>query len=910
MTPTIRCIVTTAAAIGLGAPAAPAFASGQASILDPEAPERPAELRLGAGRETRVPVSFTPAIRRERRGEHELIASARCEYGDAALLVRQLTFDDVVLATFFNADAGGTADPIVRVPAEQRGDFHYQIIPFSEQRGTSRCTVDLDWGSGDRESLGTLELGGTLLDIGPMAAKELVEVRTLDDGRVPQTDTFMVVFDLDKCASDGGETCRSARASILSMATADVPDDDPRVTLPDDRPSGRNFALVAREVPVLAPETFPEIKVDVVRGPLDDTGTDGLGFRRGVGDAVLLRPGRYYTWVYASTRSPTGSRNVVSSDVFNLRVIGLHFGPSECRAEEAWANRGQLNGPAFAMTLQRREPTGPAWETVATRDVAIGAIGGSPTTDEPTPSRFIIELEVTTEAWYRPTATLIDPFVEIDDHWGFVRNPDASELKVASLNMWYDHSTVEEYQNAADLLTGRVAAKRGSPVVLEEDDRSPYEWEADLASLQEGRGIAILAHDPSDWLSPYDLFDVFKQRAEARGAPFEWTAGMSENTTLNEGWAATMIGASLWPRSPSGELDPATVGWGMDDLRPATCSGGTGAGDGAANMHHIRCLLRVTEAEGSGHDADGWWIETDNYSIPAPATVRRLDAIGAGAGNDRPIGVFTIHLNSGDARGADDRFTEMNRVADLIEDMLGRTPEAFNPTRSTRRLDPGNRFIVIGDSNGYCHDCGEHYWLLDVLRERFGYAVDAAMAVDGSFVIGSGMHNFGPEQSAFVPEEFQHRRTWPEQPEDVKWALRDSVPPQRFPWWARTFRGPKPGESYPGERHDIVFLVGRGWAGDDPVRDYAVMQDNARPNPYAVAIDGVVGGVEMMYGSGEGSIPNAWPGYRPRHAVKPSESATNGGPALMTDHRPIGARLRVFTEAQFPETIPGSDTVD
>jgi hypothetical protein len=108
-----------------------------------------------------------------------------------------------------------------------------------------------------------------------------------------------------------------------------------------------------------------------------------------------------------------------------------------------------------------------------------------------------------------------------------------------------------------------------------------------------------------------------------------------------------------------------------------------------------------------------------------------------------------------------------------------------------------------------------------------------------------------------------------------------------------------------------VFLVGKGWAADDPVRKYIVMNTTAQyDSPFAikdplgrvVAVD-----IAPYEAGGDVDVPNldGRKHYQPQHPLSPPGGPTpsgmnfadlgtvSGSAAIETDHIPVGVRIRV-----------------
>jgi hypothetical protein len=275
---------------------------------------------------------------------------------------------------------------------------------------------------------------------------------------------------------------------------------------------------------------------------------------------------------------------------------------------------------------------------------------------------------------------------------------------------------------------------------------------------------------------------------------------------------------------------------------------------------------------------------------------------------DRPITTFELHLHTGEADGQEGRFREINSVIARVKELLDTSCTdcssnalSFNKDNNPSIKAPGNRVILTGDFNIYSHACGEHYYLLRRLREEFGFAVDAAMAAEGSVEFAYAMHNYDSETvNGGEPKGFMLSSDWSNMTlaNPNKWLLPPNNSEFSYPWWAHSYRGKTSSPGYGSDRHDMVLLVGQGWASDDAVRSYAVMQDNNKPNPFAVRDDNgnVLGGVEMYHAestTGEAGIPNSGNNYNPSYDV--GGGTGPGRPAFVTDHRPIMTRLRLLS---------------
>ena len=170
------------------------------------------------------------------------------------------------------------------------------------------------------------------------------------------------------------------------------------------------------------------------------------------------------------------------------------------------------------------------------------------------------------------------------------------------------------------------------------------------------------------------------------------------------------------------------------------------------------------------------------------------------------------------------------------------------------------------------HSCGEHYWILKKLRNHYGYAVDVSM-----IPVKEGDH-FGMHDTIDPSGGYQSYENWRASP--------NYTPSSVYPWWAATYRGDTDRKNGKSERHDVILLIGKGWAYDDPVREYMVMSDRDDPSP----LNPKGGGVEMWQSAD--NVTDGNNNYAPNYSL--GSGATAGKPALHSDHQPVGARLRIL----------------
>jgi hypothetical protein len=231
------------------------------------------------------------------------------------------------------------------------------------------------------------------------------------------------------------------------------------------------------------------------------------------------------------------------------------------------------------------------------------------------------------------------------------------------------------------------------------------------------------------------------------------------------------------------------------------------------------------------------------------------------------------------------RDLQLNDLIKKLKKFLNKFPLAFNAQGKPQALHHQNRIILLGDFNMSAHHCGEHYWMLNKLRKAFGYAVDVSMAGDND------MHDIlGAMGANGVPQGWQSAKSWKNNPGASR----------NFPWWMTTHSGTSRNGNGRNERYDGVMLVGKGWAYDDPVRDYEVMWDR--------------GGRNVMTGSRRGGVEMSMKrnlvrgtGYKPRYPLgcisvsggsgcfeTMDGSTAPGSTALDSDHLPVRTKLRIF----------------
>jgi hypothetical protein len=483
---------------------------------------------------------------------------------------------------------------------------------------------------------------------------------------------------------------------------------------------------------------------------------------------------------------------------------------------------------------------------------------------------FLAEIKVDEAAWYRLEAYRplgAHPDVRFFNKWFAHRNPDASEIKVVSYNTFYeDGNHPERIRNASNLLATRGSLMRADLYVEERADQALWQWDADIIGLQELQK-EYPPHDPNVPLplwTAFGLADTFAEEAEHRGTlRWRYVKGRDEDFFLGEsGLGPLFVGENAWPgHSETG------IYFSNDAKHQAQCTY-----DG--RLDYAEC--HIDDAASGLSDAQA----ANNYATPAKAAARRY-----GSSHDRPIAAFNLHLEfeSDDWYALDStkyhRWTELDSLIKKIDKLLVADPNAFNaPSTAGNRTDPlywQNRFVIMGDFNMNAHTCGEHYWLLQKLRQHYGYAVDASM-----YLLDANGNHFAAHDKMGDLSNWQGVSDWRNAP--------DMSQNSRYPWWSATYRGATGEVNRKSERYDAIFLVGKGWSSDDPLLEYKVMPDRDAPSP--MYPNG--GGVEMWMSNSD-IVANGGTNYHPNWDLAYGRGP--GTPALHTDHQPLMARIRVYT---------------
>jgi hypothetical protein len=157
-----------------------------------------------------------------------------------------------------------------------------------------------------------------------------------------------------------------------------------------------------------------------------------------------------------------------------------------------------------------------------------------------------------------------------------------------------------------------------------------------------------------------------------------------------------------------------------------------------------------------------------------------------------------------------------------------------------------------------------------------------------------------PDGCPFQFEEVGHWQGEPSSPDPNNPAVETGDkyavdPSQWYVWWAATSAG-----GNGSNRLDTIILVGRGWAYDDPLLRYGTVSD---VNFVSFMNDYQGGGVEIMTPSDSWldrdcngddtpdlvTVPGS---YSPTSRLANADEG-EGEPVICSDHKPVGARLRV-----------------
>lgn len=875
-------------------------------VFDPKGPIAdlfvPGELDLATGRLAKIPVSWFPEFTVDFARAHDVMFRASC--GSLTTCDTGLLVSEPTLGTFYNdndpggatAHGAGPGGSFIDPPARSAGT-RYTVRAFSQRRATSRTNVQWsDNGGATWTSLhpvspldSGINVGGTLVRVGALTSGDFLEVMSRSNG-AQSDDTRMILFSASAAADH----------PITTAEDQSTTDRDPRITIATSTWTGAdNVVLIGKAAPPVpfASNLSTETRVDLVHGPLSQV--TYMPPQRDCRDCInaIVPPGRYLTYLRAYIDLPVGAYHSASNSHLsgNMPVLGADGCPNAQRDGDVNSSWYRGVGNDIVMHMELQSWTGTAWAAVARRAVPRGAFGGLPGDW----IRFSIPLEVASPGTtYRLVATSVAPGVVVAGGWHYERNPEATELGVASANTLFKRMPFDDnkYKNVADLLGTRGSILSSEARVEERADQAPFQWDADIIGMQE-----VAKTDSWDFNYPDNRFtevvlEELRLRSSvlwtyAQGRGETWFAGASDGPGMNPIFVNS--------QAATGNI-PSSVYFSAAAKAAAGCS------DNGGTSNYAECHL---SEQGLG---DG---EIYNYATAARAGSWRGD------GRDRPIAVFNVHLEASEgARDFAPRLGEVRSLMNKVDALLAAEPSAFNRAiGDTTRTNPHhaqNRFIIVGDWNIRAHECGEHYWILRMLRERYGYAVDVSMArADAAGSLKQSMHTGDASYVGEVPGGYQHMWTTdPRQPPAwTSWqSTHDHAYDSAFPWWATDWRDKTSTPDLAGERLSMIVLVGKGWADDDPVLDYTVMSDSNYRSPMNLAARGIEmwrphtyrqypGGLRELVQTcpDAGSVANDTRGYAPNYSLGCDGDAAGGtnpgAPAMHTDHRPMGTRLRVWS---------------
>ncbi|WP_036243327.1 hypothetical protein [Methylobacter luteus] len=516
----------------------------------------------------------------------------------------------------------------------------------------------------------------------------------------------------------------------------------------------------------------------------------------------------------------------------------------------------------------------------------------------------------------------IGPHVQLGAWSMVVRNRDTAEIRVATANIEYEDDgdggnegtilqTGADLKNLVDYL-GRSADYGNSTSVSYKNNRGRWRFDADIINLNE------VLHD-----------NIYSQvYGTGASAPRIMTDRLNASSAFINNWNE-VVGPSRY----CGSIE-CLDRFGVLYANPRTTPTGASWADGTPIHRYPKITIQnACDAAGLGRqDTHGCRTRDDVYQddfvFPLRAKANRIDSNSAGGYSGVPIMVFHLYLDSGGwgpggTATPGTRAQEYENLTEFIVQLLLRDPFGFNSTGNVSTWAFDNRIIILGDSNLLNVQNAEENAFLRLLRRRFGYAIDVAQAVtdrnddyartlDGHYSGLPLMSWLDPGQmydaSTGKPPGYSNYSDWV----DIPWASRFRLPGPAdlgmttawHPWWTKSETGYKESQGAGEDRLDAIFLVGLGWAKDDPVRQYAIpptaeLDDMKEEHPMVGRNpDGTIeeGAIDIrrycsFIDRVTGSKPNS---YRPEFSTpcdsgKPESNWT----AWRSDHKPIGTRLRI-----------------
>lgn len=781
----------------------------------------------------------------------------------AGNFVKTLYNDDSTLA------GGNGKGAYIEHTGVTAGTYRYTVYAYSNLLNTAYCQVRFSTDSLPPSSgqviAGYQQIGGTLVAVSGVYSGETFEIQTpgvnwfgeaVPTGET-QLHTRLVLFNYNHPDTSGGW-----KAPVIG-GTVSAGDHDAKLQVTDgEHLNSDNFLLVGKKWNgATGAPADTVVRVDLHRPQNPPTVLTGNG--SSFDPYRIYLPGRY----------------TFAIDAWVDHALGdLGAGDNKIDTDHGDVLRGKLNGPAFMFEVQKGPTAALGTRAAPQRRIALGAFGSQ---GADRPHRFFIEFEVNDPngEYFGPVVSAVQPGVHVVfDSYVSQRNAEAATLRIAEANMLYytldfdtDMGQVTnhvEYKNIADLLgpRGNIAPGFG---FADPGVRGPFQWNSDIVNLTEmGEGSNSYGDqcdgddDTNEACGMKDAYLDVARSSDSR----DW--GHIHGRT--EEFAATFDGGGAVFAAGS-----ALPGWVEQGMKLTSYPAGSDEGECHVSGQQFDCAM-----------SDDWTFYTYRF-LPAAVTAR--SSLG------QPILIVQAHL-AADPEHHLDRRDQVASMTAMLAQMVEEQGSVVNRTVSSGGAAPdapNNRLILTGDMNLYGHSWGEHYELLRTLRETFGYAVDVAMAVDGSYTdtMATGMHDVAGWEDVCLQSPAQ----WNALPDFVRngSTLNFSncfvTQSLRTPWWASSWRGAKGNgmlhTSGGPERFDYIILVGRGWEVDDATLSYRVMQDmNARPNVFAPTGKGVSFALSTVF-NGAGN-------YKPRWDV--GNGTAEGSAALSTDHHPIGATLRLW----------------
>lgn len=814
------------------------------------------------------------------------------------------------------------------------------VIPYSAGRGTSRISLNfstcdfancaLPWtrfaqidevfGGGENPSSRDLVVGGTMVDLG-YVSDETFEAANQDNIGELNIKRFIFNVDKNKIASTSPFTPAVAGPYTFDETWEGTPTE-----------KSHTYALVGELLPGYGKQA--EKYTDLLLSP--QLGDSNLTMTFAEPCSVPLGGARMSCPEIGEHLLPGGNYQFeVTADVFQAhvgsRVLGDHVAVGtrafDCLENDPYFNakRGQGNDLAFRMILSV-DGVDVAW-----RSVPRGLLGSRFPGDNKVTLSYLQPIDGVNHR-FKMRFESVGHAITIQDRLAYRRNPETVVFTAATQNLEYQidveddgrYQTVRGLSNNARLLGGGpdfynipITLDQITPPTIElayqfspglftdgnflapndrevrfRKNRGPYHADADFIVYQEMRAN-------TGWRIQYHLNEVtpdYWHLAAMISAKSEYTDAVREDR-----YSPILVRPSVM--NPNGGL-----------MMPG--SGGT--------LHD-----HTTGIDIRGAAWGPWAIDyaTKSYSIAA------LAIPGNGIGpSQRAIVVYPLYLPS-DNEDMPMRFHGIDAISQRAMRDLELEPGRFNHYGANDPLNENNRMIILGDSNMYNENCSEVNAALELLREKWGYAIDASMAAvdnsgrtfdghyngealnhrhpDGSFRTGS----YGADGHPFY---WLGRKGWELLPESSRFNVGRFEPPESlvpfFPWWGQTSTLNGASEA----RLDVVLLVGRGWADDDPVVSYTIPSIHGHPNYMNKFVRGAgvdvrqnctgtldrIGGADATRTSAEGIVEGI--AYKPdfddlwicetgtQYQVASADTELNGtgGHTVESDHAPIIVKLR------------------